>query len=62
MGGAFGVVQPELSRLVADLRLAEFREQGATLLTTACSGCLAQFQAHAGVLPVRHLLEVIAPP
>ncbi len=61
MGGAFGVMQPALSRAVAEVRLGEFRELGAGLLTTACSGCLAQFQAHAEGLDVRHFLELVAP-
>jgi Fe-S oxidoreductase len=61
MGGGFGVMQPALSQAVAELRLGEFRTLGAGLLTTACSGCLAQFQAHGEGLEVCHFLELVAP-
>ncbi len=44
MGGAFAIKFPDLSRRIIAPAITELRERKAAVLTTACSGCLIQWQ------------------
>ncbi len=60
-GGIFGICQPEMSGTIGKNALTTYQQTGATMVGTACSGCLAQLTSLApGDLPVRHFLEILA--
>jgi Fe-S oxidoreductase len=60
LGGAFGVLYPEISRQLGAARYEALQAGGPYRLVTSCTGCMVQLGAAAG-LPVTHLLEVLAP-
>jgi glycolate oxidase iron-sulfur subunit len=60
LGGAFGVLHPELSRRLGQARTQALGETGAELLVTSCTGCLAQLARTAPPARVVHLMELIA--
>lgn len=57
-GGAFGVMFPELSRELGAVRTHAFQAEGASLVATSCTGCLAQLTMISNQRVV-HLLELI---
>ncbi len=60
-GGIFGICHPEMSGTIGNNALTTYRQTGATMVGTACSGCLAQLTSLApGQMPVRHFLEILA--
>jgi glycolate oxidase iron-sulfur subunit len=61
LGGPFGVLYPALSRKLGEARHQGFKEAGAQILATSCSGCLAQLKSTSPGLETAHLLELIAP-
>jgi glycolate oxidase iron-sulfur subunit len=61
LGGAFGVLYPELSLKLGAARVQALRAGGAKRLVTACTGCLLQLSHAAPDFQVNHLLEVLAP-
>jgi glycolate oxidase iron-sulfur subunit len=61
LGGAFGVLYPELSVKLGADRVQALRAGGAKRLVTACTGCLLQLSHAAPDFQVNHLLEVLAP-
>lgn len=60
LGGAFGVLFPDLSRRLGDRRLQALRDTGAEVVATSCSGCLVQLARIKSPLKVVHFLELIA--
>jgi glycolate oxidase iron-sulfur subunit len=60
LGGAFGVLYPELSQELGAARYQALLAEGARRVVTSCTGCLVQLKA-AGGPQVSHLLEVIGP-
>jgi len=63
LGGTFTAAHPELSRAIGDRKLAGLAASGATVIASACPGCILQLQDiidRAG-LPVRavHTLELL---
>ena len=60
LGGIFGVISPEVSRELGQARARAYRDTGAQVLATSCSGCLMQLHRVAEGLRVVHLLELIA--
>ncbi len=60
LGGAFGVMFPELSRRLGEARSQALRDAGAELLVTSCSGCLVQLARTNPDRRVVHLMELIA--
>jgi glycolate oxidase iron-sulfur subunit len=60
LGGAFGVMFPELSRRLGEARTQALGDAGAELLVTSCSGCLAQLARTTPDRRVVHLMELIA--
>lgn len=60
LGGAFGVMFPDLSRRLGESRTRSAIEAGAGLLVTSCTGCLAQLARTMPGGGVKHLLELIA--
>jgi glycolate oxidase iron-sulfur subunit len=61
LGGAFGVLYPEISLELGAARKQALKEEGAQILATSCSGCLIQLSSSPGDLRVCHLLELVAP-
>ncbi|OGP71478.1 MAG: hypothetical protein A2Y80_07670 [Deltaproteobacteria bacterium RBG_13_58_19] len=61
LGGAFGVCFPETARELGAARSQAFRETGAQILATSCTGCLVQLRQTAENLRVVHLLELVGP-
>jgi len=61
LGGAFGVLYPEISIKLGAARFKAFKDTGAQELVTSCSGCLVQLKQAAAGFTVRHILEVLAP-
>ncbi len=59
LGGAFGVLYPEISQDLGAARLATLQETGAQVVATNCSGCLMQLGGLSKTLPVIHLLELL---
>ncbi len=60
-GGIFGLCHPEMSGTIGKNALKTYRQTGASMVGTACSGCLAQLTSLApGDLPVRHFLEILS--
>lgn len=57
-GGGVRTAYPELSRMMGERRLAEAKESGATILTTACPFCRLQFRSIGGT-DVRNVLELL---
>lgn len=61
-GGLFMVAEPELSRGIMGPRLEAFRQSGAGVLATSCSGCRLQWsRGLTGGAPVVHPIELITP-
>lgn len=63
LGGTFTVAHPELSRAIADRKVAGLRSSGAEIVASGCPGCILQLQDivdRAG-LPVKavHTLDLI---
>lgn len=63
LGGTFAVAHPELSRAIADRKVAGLRASGAAIVASGCPGCILQLQDivdRAG-LPVKamHTLELL---
>ena len=61
LGGAFGVLYPDLSLKLGAARYHDLKAAGARRLVTSCSGCLVQLTHAAPDFKVNHLLEVLAP-
>ena len=61
LGGAFGVCFPQTARELGAARSQAFRETGAQILATSCTGCLVQLSQNAANLRVVHLLELVGP-
>ncbi|MDP3182410.1 MAG: (Fe-S)-binding protein [Desulfobaccales bacterium] len=61
LGGAFGVLYPEISLELGATRFEALKAAGAQRLVTSCSGCLIQLSHAAAGFKVSHLLEVLAP-
>ncbi len=60
LGGAFGVLYPEISRQLGASRSQALQAGGAKRLVTSCTGCMVQLSATAQG-QVAHLLEILAP-
>lgn len=60
LGGAFGVLFPELSRRLGEGRGQTLREAGAEMVATSCTGCLLQLARTNPSQRVVHLMELIA--
>ncbi len=61
LGGAFGVLYPEISLKLGAARHQALKAAGAQRLVTSCSGCLIQLSHAAADFKVNHLLEVLTP-
>ncbi|MGA2081083.1 MAG: (Fe-S)-binding protein [Holophaga sp.] len=63
-GGTYSVGQPEMARAIGLLKVNEIKDTGATLVVTACPGCVLQIQrelAREGLrIPVVQPAEVLA--
>ncbi len=63
LGGTFSVYHYECSKAIGAQKIPGLRESGATLLATACPGCIIQLQDsinHAGLMvKAVHLLDLI---
>jgi glycolate oxidase iron-sulfur subunit len=59
LGGAFGVMHPDLAGNLGRARSKIFAEAGAGLVATSCTGCLAQLARTMPGGQVMHLMELI---
>ena len=64
LGGTFSASHYEVSRKIGARKVAGLKESGATLVATACPGCIMQLQDiinHAGLqMKAVHILELLA--
>jgi glycolate oxidase iron-sulfur subunit len=64
LGGTFSVHHYECSRAIGARKVPGLKESGASLIATACPGCIIQLQDiinHAGVkMKAVHILELLA--
>ena len=63
LGGTFTAAHPDLSRAIGDRKLAGLRNSNATVIATACPGCVMQLQdiINRAGLPIKaiHTLELV---